>query len=134
MNMESANSETVVGRRCRLLKPVRDHEGLSRFSEKASHSAYRRQPRAAYAAGAVRRRCDHFLVSGRSGRRVDALPDRQAARVIRGQSRVLLNLGMGREPNASEFLSPDHVNLQSVQGYRLRHDVPGYPANLGYYA
>jgi hypothetical protein len=34
MNMESANSETVVGRRCRLLKPVRDHEGLSRFSEK----------------------------------------------------------------------------------------------------
>ena len=34
MNMESANSEIVVGRRCRLLKPVRDHEGLSRFSEK----------------------------------------------------------------------------------------------------
>ena len=34
MNMESTNYETVVGRRCRLLKPVRDHEGLSRFSEK----------------------------------------------------------------------------------------------------
>jgi hypothetical protein len=34
MNMESTNSEAVVGRQCRLLKPVRDHEGLSRFSEK----------------------------------------------------------------------------------------------------
>lgn len=34
MNMESTNFETVVGRHCRLLKPVRDHEGLSRFSEK----------------------------------------------------------------------------------------------------
>jgi hypothetical protein len=32
--MESVNSETINGRRCRLLKPVRDHEGLSRFSEK----------------------------------------------------------------------------------------------------
>jgi hypothetical protein len=36
MNMESTNFETMVGRRCRLLKPVRDHEGLSRFSEKPS--------------------------------------------------------------------------------------------------
>ncbi|MGZ6242418.1 MAG: hypothetical protein ACXWN9_07510 [Candidatus Binataceae bacterium] len=34
MNMESTNFETVVGRYCRLLKPVRDHEGLSRYSEK----------------------------------------------------------------------------------------------------
>lgn len=34
MNMESTNFETVIGRQCRLLKPVRDHEGLSRFSEK----------------------------------------------------------------------------------------------------
>jgi len=34
MNMESTNFEAVVGRRCRLLKPVRDHEGLSRYSEK----------------------------------------------------------------------------------------------------
>jgi hypothetical protein len=34
MDMESANYESTVGRRCRLLKPVRDHEGLSRFSEK----------------------------------------------------------------------------------------------------
>lgn len=33
-SMESINSEVVVGRHCRLLKPVRDHEGLSRFSEK----------------------------------------------------------------------------------------------------
>jgi hypothetical protein len=32
--MESVNSETMIGRRCRLLKPVRDHEGMSRFSEK----------------------------------------------------------------------------------------------------
>ena len=34
INMESTNFETVIGRHCRLLKPVRDHEGLSRFSEK----------------------------------------------------------------------------------------------------
>ena len=34
MNMESTNFETVVGRCCRLLKPVRDREGLSRYSEK----------------------------------------------------------------------------------------------------
>jgi hypothetical protein len=34
INMESINSEIVVGRHCRLLKPVRDHEGLSRYSEK----------------------------------------------------------------------------------------------------
>ena len=33
-DMESTISETVVGRRCRLLIPVRDHEGLSRYSEK----------------------------------------------------------------------------------------------------
>jgi hypothetical protein len=32
--MEITISEAVVGRRCRLLKPVRDHEGLSRYSEK----------------------------------------------------------------------------------------------------
>jgi hypothetical protein len=32
--MESTISETVVGRRCRLLIPVRDHEGLSRYSER----------------------------------------------------------------------------------------------------
>ena len=34
MNMETMNFEAVVGRRCRLLKPVRDHEGLSRYAEK----------------------------------------------------------------------------------------------------
>lgn len=34
MNMETTSFESVVGRNCRLLKPVRDHEGLSRFSEK----------------------------------------------------------------------------------------------------
>ena len=34
MNMETTNLETMVGRHCRLLRPVRDHEGLSRFSEK----------------------------------------------------------------------------------------------------
>jgi hypothetical protein len=34
MNMESTNLEAAVGRFCRMLKPVRDHEGLSRFSEK----------------------------------------------------------------------------------------------------
>ena len=31
--MESTSTEVVVGRRCRLLKPVRDHEGLNRFTE-----------------------------------------------------------------------------------------------------
>ena len=34
MSMEGINSEVVVGRHCRLLKPVRDHAGVSRFSEK----------------------------------------------------------------------------------------------------
>ena len=34
INMESTNFEAVVGRRCRLLKPVRDREGQSRYSEK----------------------------------------------------------------------------------------------------
>ena len=34
MNMESANFEAVVGGHCQLLRPVRDHEGLSRFNEK----------------------------------------------------------------------------------------------------
>ncbi|HTQ25494.1 MAG TPA: hypothetical protein VMI09_12420 [Candidatus Binataceae bacterium] len=34
MNMETMNFEAAVGRRCRLLKPVRDHEGLSRYTEK----------------------------------------------------------------------------------------------------
>ena len=33
-DMEGTISETVVGRRCRLLIPVRDHEGLSRYSER----------------------------------------------------------------------------------------------------
>jgi len=28
-----AQTEQLAGRRCRLLKPVRDHEGRSRFSE-----------------------------------------------------------------------------------------------------
>ncbi|MGH8011295.1 MAG: hypothetical protein ACREQ4_02190 [Candidatus Binataceae bacterium] len=32
--MESMNTESIVGRRCRLLKPVRDHEGRSRFTER----------------------------------------------------------------------------------------------------
>ena len=31
--MESHASQEVAGRRCRLLKPVRDHEGRSRFNE-----------------------------------------------------------------------------------------------------
>jgi hypothetical protein len=30
----STNIEAVVGRNCRLLRPVRDHEGRNRFSEK----------------------------------------------------------------------------------------------------
>jgi hypothetical protein len=34
INMESTNFEAAVGRFCRMLRPVRDHEGLSRFSEK----------------------------------------------------------------------------------------------------
>ena len=29
----AAQTEEVVGRHCRLLKPVRDHEGRSRFNE-----------------------------------------------------------------------------------------------------
>ena len=33
-DMEGTISETVVGRRCRLLIPVRDHEGLTRYSER----------------------------------------------------------------------------------------------------
>jgi hypothetical protein len=32
--LASTNSEMVVGLRCKLLKPVRDHEGRSRFAEK----------------------------------------------------------------------------------------------------
>jgi len=32
--MASTNVEAVVGRQCRLLKPVRDHDGRSRFAEK----------------------------------------------------------------------------------------------------
>jgi len=31
--MISENNEAVVGRVCRLQKPVRDHDGRSRFSE-----------------------------------------------------------------------------------------------------
>lgn len=31
--METIDLESVVGRHCRLLKPVRDHEGRSRFNE-----------------------------------------------------------------------------------------------------
>jgi hypothetical protein len=34
MDMETTNFDAVVGRRCQLLKPVRDREGLTRFSEK----------------------------------------------------------------------------------------------------
>ncbi|HZO81283.1 MAG TPA: hypothetical protein VFB33_06270 [Candidatus Binataceae bacterium] len=34
IDMESTNLDSIVGRRCRLLKPVRDHEGFSRFSER----------------------------------------------------------------------------------------------------
>ena len=32
--MASTNLEAVAGRNCRLLKPVRDHEGRTRFGEK----------------------------------------------------------------------------------------------------
>jgi hypothetical protein len=32
--MATTNSEAVVGRNCRLLRPVRDHEGRSRFVER----------------------------------------------------------------------------------------------------
>ncbi|HUO06224.1 MAG TPA: hypothetical protein VMU16_13585 [Candidatus Binataceae bacterium] len=31
--MATENTEAVVGRNCRLLKPVRDHEGRMRFTE-----------------------------------------------------------------------------------------------------
>jgi hypothetical protein len=34
MAMAISNAEAVVGRHCRLLRPVRDHEGRMRFSEK----------------------------------------------------------------------------------------------------
>jgi hypothetical protein len=32
--MEAVNQEGIVGRRCHLLRPVRDHEGHTRFNEK----------------------------------------------------------------------------------------------------
>ncbi|HEY6418085.1 MAG TPA: hypothetical protein VIX59_03695 [Candidatus Binataceae bacterium] len=32
--MASTNIEAVVGRQCKLLRPVRDHEGRSRFVER----------------------------------------------------------------------------------------------------
>ncbi|HZP45152.1 MAG TPA: hypothetical protein VFB15_05835 [Candidatus Binataceae bacterium] len=32
--MENIASNDVVGRRCLLLKPVRDHDGVARFKEK----------------------------------------------------------------------------------------------------
>ncbi len=32
--MATTNSEAVVGRNCRLLRPVRDHDGRSRFVER----------------------------------------------------------------------------------------------------
>ena len=31
--METSNSDAMVGRHCRLLQPVRDHQGRSRFNE-----------------------------------------------------------------------------------------------------
>ncbi len=31
--MDSTNAETMVGRHCQLLKPVRDKQGLTRFTE-----------------------------------------------------------------------------------------------------
>jgi len=34
MTMVTSNAEAVVGRHCRLLRPVRDHEGRTRFGEK----------------------------------------------------------------------------------------------------
>ena len=34
MMMASTSIEAVVGRYCRLLRPVRDHEGRSRFEER----------------------------------------------------------------------------------------------------
>jgi hypothetical protein len=34
MVMAISNAEAVVGRHCRLLRPVRDHEGRTRFGEK----------------------------------------------------------------------------------------------------
>ncbi|MFZ0886964.1 MAG: hypothetical protein WA005_00800 [Candidatus Binataceae bacterium] len=33
--METAQTEVVEGRHCRLLRPVRDREGRSRFNEQA---------------------------------------------------------------------------------------------------
>jgi len=33
--MENAQTEAVKGRHCRLLRPVRDREGRSRFNEQA---------------------------------------------------------------------------------------------------
>lgn len=32
--MENIVSEEIVGRRCLLLKPVRDHQGVAHFNEK----------------------------------------------------------------------------------------------------
>ena len=32
--LANTNTEILVGQQCRLLKPVRDHEGRSRFTEK----------------------------------------------------------------------------------------------------
>ena len=34
MTMAISDAEAVVGRYCRLLRPVRDHEGRTRFGEK----------------------------------------------------------------------------------------------------
>ena len=34
VTMAISNAEAVVGRHCRLLRPVRDHEGRMRFGEK----------------------------------------------------------------------------------------------------
>ncbi len=31
--MEGTNTETTIGRHCRLLSPLRDRQGLSRFKE-----------------------------------------------------------------------------------------------------
>ena len=31
--MDSTDTETMVGRHCQLLKPVRDRQGLTRFAE-----------------------------------------------------------------------------------------------------
>lgn len=32
--MDSTNTDTIVGRHCHLLKPVRDQQGQSRFTER----------------------------------------------------------------------------------------------------